>query len=36
MTEIAERQGYATLTAFSVAFKRHTGLTPSVWRRAAL
>jgi AraC family transcriptional regulator len=34
-TDVAGILGYATLTAFSVAFKRHFGLAPGEWRRAA-
>lgn len=32
--EIAERIGYASLPAFSRAFKAQTGQSPAVWRRA--
>ncbi|MFI5718052.1 helix-turn-helix domain-containing protein [Nocardia sp. NPDC051750] len=32
---VARRLGYRSDTAFGRAFRRHTGLTPSEWRRAA-
>jgi AraC family transcriptional regulator len=34
ITDIAGILGYATLTAFGVAFKRQVGVTPGEWRRA--
>jgi len=33
LEEIAGRLGYANMFAFSVAFKRHSGISPSVWRQ---
>ncbi len=33
--EIADKLGYADLSAFSHAFKRWSGLSPAVWRRSA-
>jgi len=33
LAQIAERIGYRTEPAFSRAFKRETGLSPSAWRR---
>ncbi|WP_369028704.1 helix-turn-helix domain-containing protein [Nocardia farcinica] len=32
---MARRLGYRSETAFGRAFRRHTGRTPSEWRRAA-
>jgi len=34
LATISRLAGYANLSAFGVAFKRETGLTPSQWRRA--
>jgi AraC-like DNA-binding protein len=33
LTEIALSVGYQSQAAFGTAFKRHTGVTPSEWRR---
>jgi AraC family transcriptional regulator len=33
IANVAERLGYASQTAFSAAFKKLTGETPSEWRR---
>ena len=33
LVEIAESVGYGSEAAFSRAFKRHTGTTPSEWRQ---
>lgn len=34
VSEIAQRVGYASLSAFSAAFRREVGLSPRAWRRA--
>jgi AraC-like DNA-binding protein len=35
-TEIAQRIGYGSVSAFSVAFRRHSGMTPSAYSRGDL
>lgn len=34
VTEVSMAVGYQTCSAFSAAFRRHTGMTPSEYRRA--
>nr|WP_312655103.1 AraC family transcriptional regulator [Kluyvera ascorbata] len=36
MAEVAQTLGYASVSAFSNAFKRETGLSPKAWRQTAL
>lgn len=35
VTEVSMAVGYETCSAFSAAFRRHTGMTPSEYRRAS-
>ncbi|WP_376753159.1 helix-turn-helix domain-containing protein [Kluyvera ascorbata] len=36
VAEVAQTLGYASVSAFSNAFKRETGLSPKAWRQTAL